>query len=195
MTEPNPTRPDRTWLYIGLAFLAFWGGYLFLIGPPGQHPPGNLENSALTQPADYSWRALDLDDNPFEFSRYKGKTVFLNIWATSCPPCVREMPSIASLARQPGLKDVAFVCVSTDDASSTVKHFLAGKNWPMTILRATSLPPVFFTEGIPATFLIAPDGRIAASQIGSSNWDDPKVVALLEGMAKAPGNAPAPKEK
>jgi hypothetical protein len=55
----------------------------------------------------------------------------------------------------------------------------------MTILHARALPPVFSTDGIPATFIIAPDGRIVAAQVGSSDWDDPQVVQLLEKTAAA----------
>jgi hypothetical protein len=56
----------------------------------------------------------------------------------------------------------------------------------MTFLRAEQLPPVFSTEGIPATFLIAPDGRIAAAEVGSAQWDTPEVVRFLEKLAAGP---------
>jgi hypothetical protein len=53
----------------------------------------------------------------------------------------------------------------------------------MTFFLSRTMPPVFMTDGIPATFIIAPDGRIAASQVGASEWDSPEVVALLEKLA------------
>jgi thiol-disulfide isomerase/thioredoxin len=193
-TEPPPRRPDRTWLYVVLVFALFWALYLRFWGPrlPGAGP--DLERSGLSLPVDYSWRLLDLEGQPVEFSTFRGKPVFLNVWATWCGPCVREMPSIARLASDPRLKGVAFVCVATDDAAA-VRGFLAerGKGWPMTFLRTTDLPPVFATDGIPATFLIAPDGRVAASQVGSTEWDDPKVVEFL--LKLGPGAASPPKEK
>jgi thiol-disulfide isomerase/thioredoxin len=187
--------PDRTWLYVGLAFLAFWTGYLIFFGPRNREP---LEGSAVDLPASYDWTLADLNEQPVRFSRFKGKTVFLNIWATWCGPCVREMPSIARLAADPRLqgKNIEFVCVSTDDSAQTVRRFLSDKNWPMTVLRSQSFPPVFVTEGIPATFVIAPDGKIIAAEIGASEWDNPKVVALLEKTSAKPssgsGNAGAP---
>lgn len=184
MTDPRPPKPDRTWLYVGIAFAAFWAVYLAWFNPLSRPGGPDLTRPARSQPADYSWRLVDLDGNPVPFARYRGRAVFLNVWATWCPPCVREMPSIAALAANPKLKDVAFVCASTDESADTVKRFLAGKNWPMTVLRAPELPPVFTTDGIPATFLIAPDGRIAAAEVGSSDWNDPKVVAFLENLAR-----------
>jgi hypothetical protein len=53
----------------------------------------------------------------------------------------------------------------------------------MQFFRAEGIPPVFATDGIPATFIIAPDGTIAAKQIGSSRWDSPEVIAFLEKLA------------
>ena len=172
---------------IGLAFCIFWVGYLAFFGPRRR---ALLENSGMSEPAAYDWSALDLDDRPVSFSKFKGKTVFLNIWATWCGPCVAEMPSIARLANDPRLvkKSIEFVCVSTDDSSQRVRQFIKGKDWRMTFLRAESLPQVFMTEGIPSTFIIAPDGRIAATEIGSADWDDPHVKTFLEKLAAGPPN-------
>jgi len=185
MDEPRRPKIDRTWLTVGLLFVVFWTGYLIYFNPlKVSRAVPRLAGSALPLPADYGWRLLDLDGKPVEFARYRGRAVFLNVWATWCPPCVGEMPGIARLAADPRMKDVAFVCVSNDDDADTVKRFLAGKDWPMTVLRATDAPPVFATKGIPATFLIAPDGRIVASHVGGSEWDDPAVISMLEDLSR-----------
>ena len=184
MNDLQPVKTGRTWLYIALGFVVFWGLYVTFFNPFATTSGPQLDHSAALQPADFTWRLLDLEDKPVELSRYRGKTIFLNVWATWCGPCVQEMPSIAALSANPALKDVAFLCVSTDDSADVVKGFLAGKNWPMTVLRANDVPPVFKTEGIPATFVIAPDGAVAGSKVGSVNWDQPEVVALLQKLAK-----------
>jgi thiol-disulfide isomerase/thioredoxin len=183
-------RSDRTWWYVALGFVALWGVGLAYFGPGGRLGRPSLAPPAQPLPADYSWRLLDLNEGPVEFARFRGKPVFLNVWATWCPPCVAELPSIERLASRPGLDGVAFVCVSTDESAQNVRRFLAGKNWPMTVLRATELPPVFQTEVIPATFLIAPDGRVAVAEVGAVNWDDPFVVDFLKGLVEK-GNSPA----
>ncbi len=178
-TKPGP---DRSWLIIALVFLGFWVVYLSFFAPRNRKP---LENSAIDRPAEYNWKLEDLGEQPVPFSRFKGKTVFLNIWATWCPPCVREMPSIARLAENPRLKgkNIEFVCVATDDSTATVVQFLRDKSWPMTVLRSQSLPPVFQTEGIPATYIITPGGRIVAAEVGANDWDNAEVVAFLEKTA------------
>jgi thiol-disulfide isomerase/thioredoxin len=178
-------KSNRIWLYAVIGFSVFWILYLVYFGPRRR---ALLENTGTSQPAAYDWQLLDLNDRPVTFSRFKGKPVFLNIWATWCGPCIGEMPSIDELARDPRLKgkNIEFVCVSTDDSTEAVRRFLQGKNWSMTILRAEKIPPVFYTEGIPATFLIAPDGRIAASEIGSADWHEPRVIEFLEKLAVRP---------
>ncbi len=184
MADTKP-RPDRSWLIIALVFLGFWVVYLTFFAPGNRRP---LESSGIDQPADYNWKLEDLREQPVPFSRFKGKTVFLNIWATWCGPCVGEMPSIARLAENSRLKgkNIEFVCVSTDDSTDTVVRFVRDKNWPMTVLRAQSLPPVFHTEAIPATYIITPGGRIVAAEVGANDWDRTDVVAFLEKAATKP---------
>jgi thiol-disulfide isomerase/thioredoxin len=190
MTETQPA-PGRTWWIVGLALVAAWCVYLYFFGPGRRHRAPELEGTELSKPADYGWSLYDLDGRAVPFERYRNKTVFLNVWATWCPPCVGELPSIARLARNPRLTNVAFVCASVDDDAVSVRRFLRGKDWPMIFLHAPALPNAFMTEGIPATFLIAPDGRIAASALGGAEWDDPTVVDFLARLAAPkPGTAP-----
>ena len=183
MTNDQMRKPGRDWLLAVMAFLIFWIAYLIWLAP--RPPVDSLESSGSKQPAAYDWPVLDLKDQPVSFSQFRGKTVFLNVWATWCPPCIEEMPSIARLAENPRLrgKDIAFVCVSTDDSSDDVRRFLEGRTWTMTFLRAEKLPAVYMTDGIPATFIIAPDGRIAAFQLGPDRWDRDEVVSFLEKIA------------
>ena len=142
----------------------------------------------MKEPADYTWKLRDLDDKPVDFAQFKGRTVVLNLWATWCPPCLAEMPALATLAENPRIKEkgVAIVCVSTDEAPDALRRFMVKKSWPMTILRATALPSVFLTDGIPATFVIAPDGKVVAPELGAARRDYPSVVSFLENLAPAP---------
>ncbi|APW59945.1 TlpA family protein disulfide reductase [Paludisphaera borealis] len=190
LTEPLPKR-DHTWPIVGGLFLAFWVVYLLVASP---RAPEEIDLAAPGKPADYNWTLHDLDGQPVKFTNYAGKAVFLNIWATWCPPCIGEMPSIARLAGDARFqgKNIAFVCVATDDSIETVRKFVRDKQWPMTILHADGLPGVFLTDGIPATFIIAPDGRVVATTVGSHDWDRPEVVKSLEAVAAVPPKSPAP---
>jgi thiol-disulfide isomerase/thioredoxin len=182
MPAPTSQSPHRFWLALALAFFVFWIVYLRFFAP---RPPSPLENSGMSTPAAYEWSLVDLNDQPVRFTRFKGKPIFLNIWATWCGPCVAEMPSIARLAQDPKLrgKGIEFVCVSVDRSTELVREFVKDKGWPMTILRAEQLPAVFRSEGFPTTFLIGPEGRIAGFLVGATKWDEAHAVDFLLKLA------------
>lgn len=187
MTEEEPLEPPReprVWL-VALLAVTIVGYILMAVFAPKRH--ARLENSGMSEKAPYDWTLEDLDGKPVSFETFRGRTVFLNVWATWCGPCRAEMPSIARLAADPAVAklDVAFVCASTDDDAKIVKGYLDGKDWPMTFLRATRLPAPFLTEGIPATFIIDPSGKIVASEVGGAEWDETRVVAVLQKAAAA----------
>jgi len=190
--DPDFGRNLFRWAPIALGLAVVWFAYLTFFGPrvgsvDGLWPP-TLRGTGLKEPADYSWKLRDLDDKPVDFAQFKGRTVVLNLWATWCPPCLAEMPALAALADNPRIKEkgVAIVCVSTDESPDALRRFMAKQSLPMTILRATALPSVFLTDGIPATFVIAPDGKVVASESGAARWDDPSVVSFLESLAPVP---------
>jgi thiol-disulfide isomerase/thioredoxin len=177
MSDSNPK--DRTWLYVGLAFVVFWGIYLIFFNSKIA-----LEGTGLALPADFSWKLEDLDGKPVALAEYRGRPIVLNIWATWCGPCRSEMPSLVKLASEPRLKGVVFLAVTNEPPTEAVKKYARESMQGLTVLRADQVPEVFTTEGIPATFVIAPDGKVVASHVGSRNWDDPSVVDLLEALVK-----------
>jgi len=195
MSKPPKSGHPRWWL-LALGLTCAWALFLTFFGPKGPRgdlAPPRLEPQPPTSVADYAWTLEGPDGKPVDFGRFRGRAVFLNIWATWCPPCLDELPAIANLAANPRLRDVAFLCASTDDDPEVLRRFLAGHAWKFPIARATSLPPAFQTAGIPATFLIAPDGKIVATHAGPAQWDAPDVVDLLERLAKPPAGGAARK--
>ena len=199
MNEPPP-RKDRTWLYVGLLFIAFWAVYLtFFVRPEGDTTGllvPRLEASGKTLPADYGWALEDLDGKPVPFGDFANKSVVLNLWATWCGPCRAEMPGLVRLAENPQLKDVAFIAVTTEAASDSVRKVGQDELRGWRVLRSDpgKVPEVFATDVIPATFVIAPGGAVVVSELGMARWDDPSVVEYLEKLAK-PAAAPAPAAK
>ena len=188
--EPRRDTEWIRWGILGLGLGVVWMAYLVLFGP-STGSPGSLELPQLTGteskvPVTFGWTVRDLDDKPVPFAQFQGRTVVVNIWATWCPPCRAEMPSLAKLASNPKLKEkgIEVVCISTDESPETLRQFAARqKDWKMTMLRATDMIPAFLSDGIPATFILGPDGRVAASELGAARWDDPTVVTFLENLA------------
>jgi len=185
---PPPAGRDLTWPTVAVVFVAFWVVYLIVAGPPAVD---DLDAPAPGTAVGYDWSLEDLDGKPVPFERFRGKALFVNVWATWCGPCIQEMPSIARLAARPEFQGDAleFVCIATDDDVADVKRYTAAKGWPMTLLHARELPAALLTDGIPATFFVAADGKIAYARVGSADWDEPKVVAKLRSLAE---QAPKP---
>ena len=95
------------------------------------------------------------------FSEFRGKVVLVNLWATWCPPCIAEMPGLENLY-QKTKGEVAFVMISRDRDFDLARNFVARKGYQIPIYYARGpLPPELSSNGIPATFVIAPNGRIA----------------------------------
>ncbi|WP_337173591.1 TlpA disulfide reductase family protein [Paludisphaera sp.] len=186
--SPAPAAGKPPWLLMVGVLAAFWVVYLIVAGP---RRLDDIDGPESGRAVDFNWSLRDLDGGEVNFDRFRGKALFVNVWATWCPPCVAEMPSIARLASVEDLKGkVEFICIATDESMDAVRSFVRGKGWPMTILHATALPPVFLTDGIPATFLIAPDGRLAYMREGAAEWDAPEVVRKLRDLASRPATPP-----
>jgi thiol-disulfide isomerase/thioredoxin len=138
----------------------------------------------LTTLADYDWIVQSLDGQDFKMADVKGKVVFLNFWATWCPPCAAEMPSIQRLHEKLKEDGVVFVCISNEEASK-VNQFVKEKGFTFPIYTMHGAPPlVFKTRGIPSTFILSPEGKIAYKHIGSAKWDDDKSIDFIKGLTK-----------
>ena len=133
--------------------------------------------------ADRSWTFHTLDGAPATLGDFKGQVVVLNFWATWCGPCVAEMPSLDRLRKALAADAVAFVLISDEDAA-TIRAFLAKKTFSLTSYRSQASPPgLFASDGIPTTFIVAPDGRIIVRHVGMARWDDPAAVTFIRSLA------------
>lgn len=124
-------------------------------------------------------------DENFEtknIAQYRGKVIFLNIWASWCPPCIAEMPSIASLYDQlEGDEDVVFLLVSMDESFDDAKKFMTSRNFDLPIYHYRGRDrEAYPSDLIPTTYVITPDGRIAMEKKGMAKYDSPEFVEFLE---------------
>ncbi len=134
---------------------------------------------------DYRWQLTDNNGQPFDLSLFQGKVIFLNTWATWCPPCIAEMPAIQELYNKyrnnPG---VAFVFATTDP-KDTVDKFMTGKGYNLPVYYIQSAPPPQLASNtIPITFLIGKNGGIAIRKVGAADWSSRKVTGTIDQLLK-----------
>ncbi|AKD05045.1 TlpA disulfide reductase family protein [Pontibacter korlensis] len=132
------------------------------------------------------FKMVDLDGKAVSFEGLKGKVIFLNIWATWCPPCVAEMPNIHSLYKKVNSDDIAFVMLSVDEGGlEKVRKFVEKKGFTFPVyMPASQFPKEFYSNAIPTTFIISPEGKIVAKQEGMADYDTKEVQDFLQSMVK-----------
>ena len=119
---------------------------------------------------------------------FQGRTVLLNVWATWCPPCVEEMPTLDALQGELGGPGFEVVAVSIDRAGpEVVRRFfdrIGIENLEMYVDETAMAATALRAPGLPATILIDEDGREVGRLMGPADWDDPEMVEFLKGYAE-----------
>ncbi|PLX07924.1 MAG: thiol-disulfide oxidoreductase [Marinilabiliales bacterium] len=129
------------------------------------------------------WQLTDLQGNKFSFQELNKKPVFLNVWATWCPPCVAELPGIEELQNEFG-NEVNFIMLTNED-KSTVDAFIEKHNYHnLKIYYSPTLPSDFSTQSIPATFVLDKTGKVLVSKKGAARWNSSKMKNLLNRLIK-----------
>ena len=148
-------------------------------------PAPVVSTGSATYPHNVS--LLDLDGRPVNLSELKGKVVFVNLWASWCPPCVAEMPGIHALYQKLDPAKFAFVMISLDENPAKAKKLLERKGYTFPVyFPAGPLAPPFDSNSIPSTVILTPDGQVAARHDGMADYDTPEFKAALEKLATSP---------
>ncbi|HUJ28341.1 MAG TPA: TlpA disulfide reductase family protein [Myxococcales bacterium] len=117
-----------------------------------------------------------------DLSSMKGKLVLVNFWATWCPPCRDEMPSLTRLAQQFDPQTFEVLAVSVDDGWAPVDKFLAQPQTPFRVVldEGAKVSRTYGTTKFPESYLVDRDGKLRLKFIGPRNWVDPNMSTLLE---------------
>ena len=179
-----------------------WGravAWLFLLilaaaGSAAEDKPAELERVRLGEfiPASPPLPApavsfVDLTGNTVNLSEFTGKIVLVNLWATWCEPCLREMPSLARMQLRLGDK-ITVVAVSEDrGGSKTVEPFidkLELKSIKTYLDPKSTAERAFKVQGLPTSFLIDRQGRILGRVEGAAEWDSPELLDILKSFLR-----------
>ena len=128
-------------------------------------------------------------DRSVTLSQLKGKIVVLNFWATWCPPCVEEMPSLVLMQKRMQANGVTVLAVSVDDDADDYHKFLKDHAIDLLTVRETGkktntgvIAPVSSSYGtykVPETYIVDRNGVIRRKFIGAVNWSQPEIVEYL----------------
>lgn len=141
----------------------------------------------------------DLQGQHRRLSEFRGKVVFLNIWATWCPPCRLEMPSMEHLYRRLKDRDFVMLAVSEDeDGVLTVQKFVdqMGITFPVLVDPEGVVPGRYGVTGYPETFIIDREGRVIQHTIGPEEWDTEQAYQFFTRLLETgPGTTQASGER
>src|SRR5688572_20641383 len=148
----------------------------------------STEEPIVAKNFNYDFKIKTLEGRITDVNEFKGKVIFLNVWATWCGPCRVEMPSIQKLYDKVDKDKVAFVMLAVDDRKSfdKVVNFVDDKEYTFPVyVPHESLPEQLMVRTIPTTFVIDKDGKIAAKETGTANYDTEEFKSFLENLASA----------
>ena len=156
-------------------------------GAPAEAPSEEAPEADASEPATPRLALPTLDGATYDLADHRGKWVVVNFWATWCAPCLKEMPELSALdAMNEHIEVVGLAYEEIDDADMRAfldKHPVV---YPIAVLDVTAPPEDFDTpRGLPMTYLIAPDGRVAHKVLGPVTARE-----IEEAIAEAGGPAP-----
>jgi peroxiredoxin len=128
-----------------------------------------------------------LDGKMVSLADYQGKVVFVNIWATWCPPCRKEMPSMEKLYQQLKGEDFEILAVSVDTlGAKVVGPFMKeyGLSFPALLDTRGTTQNLYGTTGLPESFIIGRKGIIEKIVIGPTDWSTPEVIRFLRNLLR-----------
>jgi thiol-disulfide isomerase/thioredoxin len=131
----------------------------------------------------------DLDGNPVAVADLQGKVVLLNFWATWCPPCREEMPSLERLHQAVDGQDIAVIAANVGEERETVAEFAAmldpAPTFPLLLGVEFEALRDWEVRGLPTSLVIAPDGSVVYKAEGGVAFDHPQIIGQLRELLSA----------
>lgn len=162
--------------------MALFATAVFAEGAPQTMTP------VAKRPAAKDYALEDLDGKTQRLSDNRGKVVLVNFWATWCPPCRKELPSMQRLWEK--LKGEAFAmhAIDTGETAEEILPFIFATGteltFPILLDRDSKTLSQWPVIALPTTFVVDKQGRIAYRSVGGREWDDPKLIEELRRLMR-----------
>jgi len=140
--------------------------------------------SKVTLASDFE--LMNMDEEKKKLSDFRGKVVLLNFWATWCPPCIREMPSMERLHQEINADDFKVIAVNQmenpDDVFAFTGQLDIDPTFDILFDTTSSVSVAYAVRGLPTTYLIDKQGRIRYRAVGGREFNHPEVVKIIKDL-------------
>ncbi len=143
--------------------------------------PSAMNDSDQEQLQPFNYHVTDITGTPKSIAIGKGRVAFVSYWATWCPPCIAELPSIQKLYADYGDK-MDFIMLTEEDPT-VVHRFVERKGYELPIyFPEMETPEVLRENSIPTNYVIDATGKIVVKEKGAADWDSATIRELLDGL-------------
>jgi peroxiredoxin len=158
------------WLMLMNSGSAAAARLLTLVDAEPEAPPFNLH---------------DIQGNPVSLADYRGKVLVINFWATWCPSCRKEMPSLNRAADWLKRYGVELIAINVGEKPAQVEKYLREEplNFPVLLDRDTEVSTRWDAMRLPVTYVVNTQGRIVYRALGSREWDTPELLVPIRSLA------------
>lgn len=127
-------------------------------------------------------RLKNSDGKPVDLAQYKGRVVLVNFWATWCPPCRKEFPSLGRVRKLFGPNEFEVIAVNVGEDADTVFSFAGDTEFPVLFDHDSKAMAAWSVRGLPTTYLVDKQGRWVYRATGGREFDDADIVKLIRGL-------------
>lgn len=166
-------------------FLTASAGLALAALAPSLRAQGRGMTPLPTVPPAPTLRLKDADDKIVDLAQYKGRVVLVNFWATWCPPCRKEFPSLGRVRKLFKPAEFEVLAVNVGEDPDTVFSFAGNTDFPVLFDRDSRAMAAWPVKGLPTTLLVDRQGRIAYRAVGGREFDDPEIVAAIRQLLKS----------
>ena len=137
-------------------------------------------------------QALDLQGKTWRLADLRGRAVLLNFWATWCPPCRAEMPSLQQLAEIYGPEQLQVLALNVGEGPRRITQYLQSSGLNLTVLLdpRSEIARAWGANALPTTYLIDSEGRPRQRLRGEVDWTSREAQALIEPLLPRPAQGP-----
>lgn len=155
---------------------------LFQPSVPSGRQAEELQDIKNIAPEGITFR--DSEGKTISLAELRGKVVFLSFWATWCPPCIAEMPSINNLKQNYKTnEEIVFLMIDADGDFQKSLSFMRKHNYDLPVYSSiTQIPESIFGSSLPTTVILDKEGRLVFKHEGSADYESPKIKKFIDGL-------------